>query len=211
MATRTKSRPSTKKNAKPAAKKAAQSVKRAPVLAKKAATAKKAAAAPKAAAASSALTSTQHLQRSLTNIKTFFDRTISAFDESDAGFTPAPGMFTTAQQVAHAAQTLDWFLEGAFRPEGFTMDFEGLERQVREVDTLARAKTWLDQAHGRVMTALKERPASEWAKPIAKDTFMGGVPRTSIVDGLNDHTAHHRGSLAVYARLRGKVPPMPYM
>ena len=35
---------------------------------------------------------------------------------------------------------------------------------------------------------------------------MAGAPRSSIVDGLADHTAHHRGSLAVYARLRGKVP-----
>jgi hypothetical protein len=39
---------------------------------------------------------------------------------------------------------------------------------------------------------------------------MGGAPRASIIDGLTDHTAHHRGSLAVYARLRGKTPPMPY-
>jgi uncharacterized damage-inducible protein DinB len=205
MATRTKSRPNTKKNAKRANKKAGKSVKRAVVAAKKAS------AAPKSKAAAATLTSTEHLQRSLTNLKTFFDRTLTAFDESDAGFTPAPGMFSTAQQVAHAAQTIDWFLEGAFRPEGFTMDFESLERQVREVDTLARAKTWLDQAHGRLLTALKERPAAEWAKPIAKNTLMGGAPRSAIIDGLNDHTAHHRGSLAVYARLRGKVPPMPYM
>ncbi len=27
----------------------------------------------------------------------------------------------------------------------------------------------------------------------------------------SSHTAHHRGALAVYARLLGKVPAMPYM
>ena len=200
MVTRTKARPRSSSKAKSGAKKGAASFKKAAVSAKARSTPK----------ASTAQASTEPLQRSLTHMKMFFDRTLSAFDESDAGFTPAPGMFTTAQQVAHAAQTFDWFLEGAFRPEGFATDFPEMERQVREVDTLARAKTWLDQAHGRVLTALKERSAADWAKPIAKNTVMAGAPRSSIIDGLADHTAHHRGSLAVYARLRGKVPPMPY-
>ena len=200
MATRTKARPRRTSKSKGASKKGAASFKKAAVSTK----ARRPSRTPAADA------STEHLQRSLTHLKMFFDRTLSAFDESDAGFTPAPGMFTAAQQVAHAAQTFDWFLEGAFRPEGFTMDFPAMERQVREVDTLARAKTWLEQAHARVMAALRERSAADWAKPIAKDTVMGGAPRSSIIDGLADHTAHHRGSLAVYARLRGKVPPMPY-
>jgi uncharacterized damage-inducible protein DinB len=199
MATKTKSKAS-KKAAKRPAKKAP--AKKSP--AKKAA---KQAAPPKAAAPAA---STEALQRSLANVKQFFDRTISIFDESDAAFTPAPGMFSTAQQVAHAAQTIDWFLEGAFRPEGFGMDFPAMEKQVREVTSLARAKAWLDEAYGRLTAALKERPAGEWSKPIAKDTVMGGAPRSSIIDGLADHTAHHRGSLQVYARLRGKTPLMPY-
>jgi hypothetical protein len=29
-----------------------------------------------------------------------------------------------AQQVAHAAQTLDWFVEGASKDAGFDLDFE---------------------------------------------------------------------------------------
>jgi uncharacterized damage-inducible protein DinB len=39
---------------------------------------------------------------------------------------------------------------------------------------------------------------------------MGGAPKRAVISGIVDHTAHHRGSLAVYARLRGKVPTMPY-
>lgn len=173
--------------------------------------AKKAPVAKKAAAPRSAAASTQELQRSLANVKQFLDRTLSVFDESDAAFAPAPAMFSTAQQVAHVAQTFEWFLEGAFRPEGFEMDFPTLEQKVRAVTTLERAKAWLDEAYARVLTALKERPADEWAKPIAQATIMGGAPRSSIVDGLADHTAHHRGALQVYARLRGKTPLMPYM
>ena len=40
---------------------------------------------------------------------------------------------------------------------------------------------------------------------------MGGQPVSDVFWGLVDHTAHHRGALTVYARLLGKVPPMPYM
>ena len=36
-------------------------------------------------------------------------------------------------------------------------------------------------------------------------------PVVAIVGGIEDHTAHHRGALTVYARLLDRVPPMPYM
>jgi uncharacterized damage-inducible protein DinB len=39
---------------------------------------------------------------------------------------------------------------------------------------------------------------------------MGGMPRESIIGGIVDHTAHHRGALSVYARLVGREPAMPY-
>ncbi|MCF8432232.1 MAG: DinB family protein [Melioribacteraceae bacterium] len=32
----------------------------------------------------------------------------------------------------------------------------------------------------------------------------------AVVGAIADHSAHHRGALAVYARLAGKVPKMPY-
>ena len=37
------------------------------------------------------------------------------------------------------------------------------------------------------------------------------APKGAAAQGLVDHTAHHRGALAVYARLVGKTPSMPYM
>ncbi|NJL28826.1 MAG: hypothetical protein HC897_13505 [Thermoanaerobaculia bacterium] len=40
---------------------------------------------------------------------------------------------------------------------------------------------------------------------------MGGKPRAAIIGAIVDHTAHHRGTLTVYSRLLGYVPPMPYM
>ena len=50
----------------------------------------------------------------------------------------------------------------------------------------------------------------ELFSPITDTRIMNGAPRAAVVSGIVDHTAHHRGSLAVYARLLGKVPEMPY-
>ena len=47
----------------------------------------------------------------------YFNRSTGALTEEDSGFSPAEGVFTAAQQVGHAAQTIDWFIDGAFRPE----------------------------------------------------------------------------------------------
>jgi uncharacterized damage-inducible protein DinB len=48
------------------------------------------------------------------------------------------------------------------------------------------------------------------AAPIADGPVLGGAPRSAILAAMGDHTAHHRGALTVYARLRGKTPAMPY-
>ena len=39
---------------------------------------------------------------------------------------------------------------------------------------------------------------------------VGAVAIGSVIGALADHTAHHRGALAVYARMVGKEPKMPY-
>ena len=50
--------------------------------------------------------------------KKFFERSTRVLDEADSEFRPKEGMMTVAQQVAHTAQTLDWFIEGASRQIG---------------------------------------------------------------------------------------------
>jgi uncharacterized damage-inducible protein DinB len=140
----------------------------------------------------------------------FFNKALEAFDESDSAFTPQPGLFTVAQQVAHSAHTIDWFVEGAFSPVGMSEDWEDQERKVRAVTSLKAAKQWHDDAIQRAMAKLDSFPEVEWMVPIAGN-IMGGAPRASLFEAILDHAAHHRGSLAVYARCAGKTPVMPYM
>jgi uncharacterized damage-inducible protein DinB len=142
--------------------------------------------------------------------KDFFDRSTRVLDEGDSGYRPQKDMMTVAQQVAHTAQTLDWFIEGASRPEGFDLDFASHAAAIEQVTSLAAARESLEAAYARAIDFLRSRSAEELAQPLPAGPVMGGQPITDIVWSMVEHTAHHRGALTVYSRLLGKVPPMPY-
>jgi len=146
----------------------------------------------------------------LRTMKAYFDRSTSCLTEEDSAFAPAEGMFTVAQQVAHVAQTVDWFLAGGFDPKGFDTDIASLDAAVRRVTSLREARTWLDRAVERAIAKVSECTPDDMEAPIADGSVLPGEPRALIVPGMVEHTAHHRGALTVYARLRGKTPPMPY-
>lgn len=149
--------------------------------------------------------------RELASAKDYFDRSTQCLVEEDSTFTPTGEVMTTAQQVAHVAQTVDWFMEGAFRPEGFDMDFDGLAKEVAKVESLAAAREWLDRSFAAASEDIAGRSADELAESLPEGPIMGGAPRFAILSAIQDHTAHHRGVLTVYSRLRGHKPVMPYM
>jgi uncharacterized damage-inducible protein DinB len=142
--------------------------------------------------------------------KEFFERSTRVLEEADSGFRPQEGMMTAAQQVAHAAQTLDWFVEGASRPEGFDLDFEKHAKAVAAVTSLTAARQMMETAFAKAIRYLRSRSAEELARPLPAGPVMGGQPISDIVWAMVEHTAHHRGALTVYSRLLGKVPVMPY-
>jgi len=146
----------------------------------------------------------------LKEMKAMFLRSSSALAEGDSSFAPVEGMYTVAQQVAQVALTLEWFVEGALSDKEFDLDFEAGEKRVRSVQSLADARKLLDQAFERVIQRTAEMTEEELNQPLPPGPIMGGLPRSTVFGAICDHTAHHRGSLAVYTRLLGKTPPMPY-
>lgn len=151
----------------------------------------------------------EDLARQLQAVQTYFEKTVSCFEEEDSEFAPQDGMFTVAQQIAHAAQTIEWFFEGAFRPQGMNMGFEELESEVRAITSLEDALAWMRSACQEATAAIEGSAPASWDEPI-RGQIMAGMPRRAILNGIADHTAHHRGALSVYARMRDRVPPMPY-
>ena len=144
-------------------------------------------------------------------MKEYFDRSTRVLEEADSTFTPSAGMFTAAGQLAHAAQTIEWFMEGAFSPNGFDMDFESMDAEVRGVVSLTAARDWLEKAFAEAATIIEAHSQADWLEALPDGPIMGGMPRYAIFGALTDHTAHHRGALTVYSRLLGKVPAMPYL
>ena len=142
--------------------------------------------------------------------KDFFDRSTRVLEEADSEFRPQADMMTVAQQVAHAAQTLDWFVEGASRPEGFDLDFQAHAQALAGVTSLAAARQMLEKGYANAIQFLRSRTPEDLALPLPPGPVMGGQPISDIVWAMVEHTAHHRGALTVYTRLLGKVPPMPY-
>ena len=139
----------------------------------------------------------------------FFKTTMSVFEPDDAGFAPDPELYTVAGHVAHAADSVDWFIEGAFG-EGWDMEFDGLIAKAKAITSLEEATEWLDRAFANAISVVGGASDELLFAPIPDTRIMNGAPRVAVISGIVDHTAHHRGSLAVYARLIGKVPEMPY-
>lgn len=140
----------------------------------------------------------------------FFKNTIEIFTKEDSAFAPAEGVYTTAQQIAHTAQTVDWFIEGAFLKDQFDMNFEQHDKKVRSINSIQAAKDWLKKSFDNAKSVISSKNDEELQAPLPEGPILSGVPRAAIIGSILDHTAHHRGSLAVYARLVGKTPKMPY-
>jgi uncharacterized damage-inducible protein DinB len=156
------------------------------------------------------MSSTYDFANQLLASKDFFERSTRVLNEADSQFRPSKDMMTVAQQVAHAAQTLDWFIEGASRPEGFDLDFAKHAQELEGMTSLAAARQKLEAAYARSIAFLRSASPEALAAPLPPGPVMGGQPVSDIVWAMVEHTAHHRGALTVYSRMIGKVPVMPY-
>jgi uncharacterized damage-inducible protein DinB len=139
----------------------------------------------------------------------FFDRTTSIFEEADSGFRATPETMTVASQVAHAAQAIDWFREGSFH-DRWDLDFAAHTAATDAVTSLVEARRWLGEAWERLRAEVAAMPEAKLSETMADNPILPGQSRIHAIASIVDHCGHHRGALAVYARLAGKVPPMPY-
>ena len=60
----------------------------------------------------------QRLLGELYASRSFFERSIDCLEDQDGQFCPKEGMMTVTQQMAHTADTVDWFMEAVENPEG---------------------------------------------------------------------------------------------
>ena len=151
-----------------------------------------------ATAASSSPSLAQQAVEDLTVTHERFKRSTHNLTGEMSEFTPAAGTMSAA------------FIEGAFRPEGFDMNFAEQIKLVMAIESLAEARAWFDRAMANAVATLTTQSDADLMTPLPPGPVLGGVPRLGIVREIVDHTAHHRGALTVYARIKQIVPPDPY-
>lgn len=149
------------------------------------------------------------LLHEIESAREFLLRSLKPLEEKDSAFKPDENAYSVAGQVMHIALTISWFEEGAFG-SGFTMDFEEHDKQAKACTSLADAVEKFNAAIDSFKSAVEKRSVEELSENFPENPIMNG-PKYTIVYGVVDHTAHHRGSLMVYIRLLGKTPVMPYM
>lgn len=141
----------------------------------------------------------------------YLERSTRCLEEEHSGHSPAEGMMTAAQQVAHIAHTVDWFLDGVTSDTGFNVDFEESAKEILLVTSLEAARAWVGKSYAAVIDYIAKTSEDELTKPVSAGALMLGMPRIGIAPSIVEHTAHHRGALTVYSRTLGLTPVMPYM
>lgn len=139
----------------------------------------------------------------------FFNRSTRCLLEEDSSFRPKNEIMTVAAHVAHAAQAIDWFRIGAFEGN-WRMDFDVMQAETDVAPSLESARRELEAAWQRLREACERASEAELGATLPDNPILPGRPRYHVIEAIVDHTAHHRGALAVYARLAGRVPEMPY-
>lgn len=152
----------------------------------------------------------QELIGEIKSLAAFFERSTSCLEEKDSGFTPTPGMMSVAQQVAHTAQTITWFIDGMQSPQGFDLNFEKHITEIKKTKSLQEARQRFSSAVESAIGAVGQMSEAALKELLPAGPVMGGQPKFTVIGAMADHTAHHRGALTVYSRLLGKEPKMPY-
>jgi len=171
--------------------------------------------------------------------KEYFHRSLECFTEEDSNFRPSEELLSVAGQILHVALSIEYFLSGMFgyyegfgplsrRHLGF-LDMNWIELadeknlymvldpvdwpQAFEASTsIAKALKLFDEAMDTAAQFLDARSVKdiEAAQLPENPMFDPTFRYPDIIELMNDHTAHHRGSLVVYAHLLGKEPRIPY-
>ena len=143
--------------------------------------------------------------------ESFFLTTISPLGVADGAFRPSDELYTITGHLQHVADSITWFIDGAFRrPNGFSMDFEQKTLVSQAATDFTACKQMVIDAFSDARDIVSSKSDDELMEPLPEGPIMGGAPKLGVISGIVDHTAHHRGALTVYCRLLGKVPPMPY-
>ena len=158
------------------------------------------------------------LVKQLETTQTFFKKTLSIFAPEDEGFAPFPELYSVAGHVAHVAESIDWFLEGAFG-DGWDLEFDAMITKAKAVTSLVEASEWMERAFANAIAVVSAASDQVLLESIPDTRIMGrgAAPRCGVRDPRS-HCSRSRivGSLRTTDRqraadtlLRGRRCPTP--
>jgi hypothetical protein len=167
--------------------------------------------------------------------KEFFHRTVSCFTEEDAGYQPREDMLSVVGQIYHIAGANELMISGvlheidrfkgvkyvSLRPGAtwipWSMEWakstideaNTVEEEKPEFVSLKRALQVWDGTMDIADEVFGSLTQEELFRPF-KPNPMRIISAQKAFEAMIDHTVHHRGGLAQYARFCGRDPKIPY-
>ncbi|MBC7982537.1 MAG: DinB family protein [Candidatus Obscuribacterales bacterium] len=169
--------------------------------------------------------------------KEFFHHTVDCFEEQDGPFKPRSNMLSVTGQIHHVTGGIELFLSGLVLSldrfngiqlvsrrapaaqwiglkEGFSnLAWTALSNKDADATTYPQsfenALRGFDETIDLAADIFGQLTPEELVLPLSENP-MGIKNPMYVLEMLIDHTAHHRGALAQYARLLGKEPNFPY-
>ena len=166
----------------------------------------------------------------------YFLRTLSAFNDEDSSFRPQQNMLSVKDQVLHTVGAIELFVSAYLSTIDSTSKITHTSFRPGEAwsgsSTAVTDMRWTqnaDKKHYDEQVDMKEikeifsktmayasdvfsiPSEAELQQPIGENSLVPDFFRAEdIIEIMLDHTAHHRGALAQYARLLGHSPKIPY-
>ena len=101
----------------------------------------------------------------LRTVRQFFLNTISCLTQEDSNYAPKEEMYTVAQQIGHTAHTVGWFMDGAFGPNGFDMNFENYVERMKKYTSLKQGVEEFEHEVERAIHTIEKTTNAELMAP----------------------------------------------
>jgi uncharacterized damage-inducible protein DinB len=130
------------------------------------------------------------------------------------GFAPIEGALTLGQILHHL-----WMSEEGLTKIVSHENWEYFEQRMgaRLVDILGQVGPLqheldnLERVHAQTITLIRALPDDAFAKEHVSEELKFKRTTFSILLGLGEHEAHHRGQVATYLHMLGDAAPSPYL
>lgn len=128
---------------------------------------------------------------------------LDALTDDELGWRPSPEAMTCAQQLLHIAQNEDFHERGLFAGE-WNRELLRFPLPMPSKETLG---AYFREVRERTSARFAALTVSDLDAPCDHPNAPPGLPLRWWLTLLLEHEVHHKGQLAVYFRLMGKVAP----